>query len=254
MTDPRRPLPPLPTFRVDVPGDLPGQVLAVARRRRRRRTAALGGALMATVAALAVGTVVTSSTPGDTSRIVPAGPNGPAAPASPAPSRSPTPGPRAPTTASATTAPLPPATLGTALPLSPPSPPTSTQPPLQNSGGVPPAGSGQPTAAPGGPVVTVSPDQALTGGQGVRVTVAGFGPGEKVYLSQCATSRSATASVGCGQQLAAEPVIVTDATGAGVLAQPYRVTAQVGTTRCTTTCTLAATDSRRLAQQPLTFR
>lgn len=103
-------------------------------------------------------------------------------------------------------------------------------------------------------MVTVSPDQALTGGQGVRVSVTGFGPGAKVYLSQCATPSSATVSVGCGGQLAAEPAIVTDASGAGVLAQPYQVTAQVGTTRCTTTCTLAATDGRSLAQQPLTFR
>lgn len=102
-------------------------------------------------------------------------------------------------------------------------------------------------------MVTVSPDQALTGGQGIRVSVTGFGPGAKVYLSQCATPSSATVSVGCGSQLAAEPAIVTDASGAGVLAQPYQVTAQVGTTRCTATCTLAATDGRSLAQQPLTF-
>ena len=62
------------------------------------------------------------------------------------------------------------------------------------------------------PTVSVTPATGLHDGQVVQVRLTGFGIGGKVYLSECASATAAN-SAGCGPQLAAQPILPTDATG-----------------------------------------
>ncbi len=58
------------------------------------------------------------------------------------------------------------------------------------------------------PEVTVTPSAGLKDGQGVNVSVSGFGENGKVFLSECDHAEDANV-LGCGPQLAAQPFIIT---------------------------------------------
>jgi neocarzinostatin family protein len=61
--------------------------------------------------------------------------------------------------------------------------------------------------------MTIAPARGLSAGERVRVSVRGFPPGAKVFLSECA--RAANVSpLGCGQQLAAQPFLIAGGRGA----------------------------------------
>jgi len=63
-------------------------------------------------------------------------------------------------------------------------------------------------------LLTVTPAQGLHDGEAVTVALRGFPDGAKAYLSECATAGDVN-KLGCGDQLAAQPFIVTDPSGAG---------------------------------------
>ena len=98
------------------------------------------------------------------------------------------------------------------------------------------------------PKISVTPSSNLHNGEGVLVKVVGVSPGGKYFLSECATSVDATSS-GCGDQLAAQPFIVTDPSGAGSMmfnvkaraaTKPYNTTLFQ---TCTVHCVIMATGS-----------
>lgn len=62
--------------------------------------------------------------------------------------------------------------------------------------------------------IQVKPSTNLRDGEKVLVHVSGGAPGERFYISECATA-SATNSSGCGDQMALEPFIDTDPSGSG---------------------------------------
>ncbi len=62
--------------------------------------------------------------------------------------------------------------------------------------------------------VTVTPWSSLHGGQLVTVSVRGFVPTTKFYLSECESPTQAN-RLGCGEQLAAQPFGLTDENGQG---------------------------------------
>ena len=77
------------------------------------------------------------------------------------------------------------------------------------------------------PTVTVIPATGLRNRQRVTVRVTGFAVGGKVWLSECATSLDANPG-GCGQQLAAQPFLVTgnDRAGSGTFQVSGRASAK----------------------------
>lgn len=92
----------------------------------------------------------------------------------------------------------------------------------------------------------VQPSVDLHDGDSVSVTVSGFPPGAKVFLSQCARAVDVT-SQGCGDQLAGQPFLVVDDSGAGrgdfrvrsqAFSRPNDVT---DSAVCTEACVLVAT-------------
>ena len=74
------------------------------------------------------------------------------------------------------------------------------------------------------PTVTISPSTHLKDGQTVEVRVTGFGVGGKVWLSECASAAAAT-DLGCGEQLAGQPFLVTDDRRAGAASLVVRASA-----------------------------
>ena len=95
------------------------------------------------------------------------------------------------------------------------------------------------------PKVTVAPASGLRNHQRVMVRVTGFAEG-KVFLSECAASADVNAA-GCGQQLAAQPFLVTGGNRAAsgtfmvsdhASARPYDLAA---TRKCTDRCVIVAT-------------
>jgi hypothetical protein len=95
------------------------------------------------------------------------------------------------------------------------------------------------------PKVTVAPAGGLRNHQRVIVWVTGFAEG-KVFLSECAASADVNAA-GCGQQLAAQPFLVTgdNRTASGTFwvsdyasARPYDLAA---TRKCADRCVIVAT-------------
>jgi hypothetical protein len=64
------------------------------------------------------------------------------------------------------------------------------------------------------PRITVTPDTGLHDGQGVTVSVSGFGKDQKVFLSECDHAEDATV-LGCAPQLAVEPFLLTGARRSG---------------------------------------
>jgi hypothetical protein len=108
------------------------------------------------------------------------------------------------------------------------------------------------------PTVTATPSQALHDGQVIKVIASGFGPGAKVYLSECARRLDAS-QLGCGEQLAAQPFLVTDSDRTGTTtftvnvvasSKPYNTTA---TSRCSSYCVLVASSAGGYAVTPLEF-
>ncbi len=96
------------------------------------------------------------------------------------------------------------------------------------------------------PQVTVTPSSELKDGQGVTVSVSGFGEGGKVFLSECDHAEDANV-LGCGPQLAAQPFIITgpDRSGSAsfvvsesAASKPYDMTS-VGP--CMALCVIVAT-------------
>ena len=96
------------------------------------------------------------------------------------------------------------------------------------------------------PSVAVSPSQQLHDGQSVQVTLSGFGSDHRVRLSECASKDSVTA-VGCGEQLARQPFVDLDATGAGSTTfvvhenAPVKPLDTTATLECADQCVLVAT-------------
>ena len=110
------------------------------------------------------------------------------------------------------------------------------------------------------PSVAVTPSSALTAGQQVQVHVSGFDIGGKVFLSECSSAAAANAD-GCGEQLAAQPFILTDESRSGsgtftvestAAGKPYNTADAIP---CTTNCVLLATGGSGggFAVAPLSF-
>ncbi len=110
------------------------------------------------------------------------------------------------------------------------------------------------------PKVVVTPSSGLANGEKVKVTVTGFGKGGKFFLSECA-SKADVSSGGCGSQMAAQPMGVTDNSGGGTLVFTVTSSAAVAppvshqTQSCTDQCVLVATEGVHFgyAYAPLTF-
>jgi Neocarzinostatin family len=102
------------------------------------------------------------------------------------------------------------------------------------------------TLWPCGPPHFVTPGTGLTDGQGVNVSVSGFGESGKVFLSECDHAEDANV-LGCGPQLAAQPFIITgtDRSGSATFvvhgtaaSKPYDTTS---VTPCSALCVIVAT-------------
>ena len=110
------------------------------------------------------------------------------------------------------------------------------------------------------PNVTISPSSGLADGATVKVTVSGFGIGEKIFLSECDSAVDAN-DLGCGPQLAAQPFVVTGSERSGsanfVASERAASTPNTSTlsTNCAALCVLVATqgDGLAWAAAPLTF-
>lgn len=110
--------------------------------------------------------------------------------------------------------------------------PTMSVPPVSESSAVP-------ALQTHNPKVVVSPSANLVDGEKVQVTVTGFGAEGKLFLSECASAGDAN-SAGCGEQLAAQPFIITDDLGRGT--EIFSVSAVAGTKPYNTTSTQTCTD------------
>lgn len=110
------------------------------------------------------------------------------------------------------------------------------------------------------PKVVVTPSTNLVDGQSVEVSVSGFGVGGKFFLSECSNAKDAN-SAGCGLQLAAQPMGVTNSSGQGNVI--FRVSSVASgrpysnsqLSLCTTKCVLVVTLGINFgyAYAPLTF-
>lgn len=110
----------------------------------------------------------------------------------------------------------------------------------------PTAGTPPPALTVDHPALVVSPSSHLRDGQAVEVRVTGFGVGGKVFLSECA-SAAAASDLGCGAQLAAQTLLVTDDSRAGHASFIVSSSASAdplgsgGLQRCGNPCVLVAT-------------
>ena len=97
-----------------------------------------------------------------------------------------------------------------------------------------------------GPQVSVSPAANLIDGQSVSVRLSGFPAGSMVRISQCATVAAAN-DLGCGSELAAQPVVLTSGDGSGTVSFPVRSQAAAGPLEtgaieaCSDQCLIVAT-------------
>lgn len=110
------------------------------------------------------------------------------------------------------------------------------------------------------PNVRVVPSGDLRNGEKVTVSVSGFWPEAKFWLSECAHAAYVRGPLGCGTQLAAQPFGETGVTGNGTYV--FAVTLRAATkpfpsgktVACTTSCVLMATSpSEETAYAPLDF-
>ncbi len=126
---------------------------------------------------------------------------------------------------------------------------------------------GQPQSSPSGGAsiaagaMRVSPNDGLQEGQTVTVHVQGFPAEGKVRLSECASAGRVN-TLGCGEQLAAQPFLLTDASGAADGTFHVKATAASGppgTTAaaepCAMACVLVATSGAGgvIASAPIAF-
>ena len=93
--------------------------------------------------------------------------------------------------------------------------------------------------------LTVTPSADLDDGQQVTVSVKGFLPSRKFYLSECLSPIELKA-LGCGAQLAAQPFGLTDSNGMGSTTFTARSAASTGplissVEACTGQCVIVAT-------------
>ena len=106
----------------------------------------------------------------------------------------------------------------------------------------------------------MTPSTGLVDGQPVEVHVTGFGIGGIVRLSECASAVDAN-DLGCGEQLAAQPLLVTDDSGSGTASftvntsgytKPYDLN---DTAPCTDRCVVVATQGGGYdyADAPISF-
>ena len=110
------------------------------------------------------------------------------------------------------------------------------------------------------PAVTITPSSELHDGQAVRVQVTGFGVGGKVWLSECASAAVVT-ELGCGAELAAQTLLVTDDSRAGGASFVVRSRASNGVlpgpdVACADQCVIVATQGPGFghAIAPIAFR
>jgi hypothetical protein len=106
---------------------------------------------------------------------------------------------------------------------------------------------------------TVAPSTDLEDAQQVTVSVKGFLPNRKFYLSECLTPTELNA-LGCGAQLAAQPFGLTDANGTGSTTFTVHSAASTGALiptvqACTGECVIVATAgfNGALYFAPITF-
>jgi len=99
--------------------------------------------------------------------------------------------------------------------------------------------------SPSVPTVTLDTEEPLVDGQQIQVSLSGFRPTERVRLSECG-SADEVSDFGCGPQLAQQPFVDTDLTGAGAISfvvhavayqKPYNTTL---TARCANQCVIVA--------------
>jgi Neocarzinostatin family len=108
------------------------------------------------------------------------------------------------------------------------------------------------------PTLAVSPAVGLKDGQVVQVSVAGFGVGGKVFLSECASAEAAS-YLGCGAELAAQTFLVTDENRAGAASLTVRASAagkapSTGPlTPCADRCVIMATLGSVFVVAPIAF-
>ena len=119
------------------------------------------------------------------------------------------------------------------------------------------AGAGRNAQTPAGPRVAVSPVGDLHDQRDVRVSLSGFGPDDRVHLSECPAA-SDVAVAGCGRQVAQQPFLDLEHDGTGTTTFVVRDFASTGlgptpTTGCTTSCVLLAVGGSGLAYAPLRF-
>ena len=106
------------------------------------------------------------------------------------------------------------------------------------------------------PRVVVSPVGVVHDQQDVRVALSGFGPDDRVHLSECPTA-SDVALAGCGKQPAQQPFLDLEHDGTGTTTFVVRTFASSGlrtpATQCTSQCVLLAAGESGLAYAPLRF-
>jgi hypothetical protein len=112
------------------------------------------------------------------------------------------------------------------------------------------------------PTIRVTPANNLRNGQPVLVQVRGALPGERFRVSECASAAAVNRN-GCGDQLALQPFIDTDPSGAGSITfyvkaraatKPYNTTAfQPCTDQCVVMATGVFEGTSTLVYAPLKF-
>ena len=129
-----------------------------------------------------------------------------------------------------------------------------------------PAASHRPTSTTARPSIRlmaqrmiVTPRTSLQDGQQVTVSVKGFFPTTKFYLSECETPTQAN-RLGCGEQLAAQPFGLTDENGQGSVSftvHPSAATEPLSadSVPCSGECVIAATSGAdgSFGFAPITF-
>jgi hypothetical protein len=108
--------------------------------------------------------------------------------------------------------------------------------------------------------VRVTPSTGLRTGEKVTVSVRGFTPRSKFWISECANASEVRGSPGCGIQLATQPFGIANSVGSGAeifvvhsraSTKPY---ATGNTVRCTSQCVLMVTSGTRIyAYTPIKF-
>jgi hypothetical protein len=108
-------------------------------------------------------------------------------------------------------------------------------------------------------IVRVTPSTALHNGEKVRVSVSGFWPSGKFWISECSTAEYRRTRAVCGGQLAAEPFGMADYTGSGSFAFTVQTKARRNLRNsppvtCESQCVLVVTAGDGLtADAPLSF-